>query len=215
MAKVQFTDAHLKGAIRQAAVENKEKWVSDPTAKRGKGCLQFRASPAGAHRWYWRYTLADGGTARIGLGVYGERQGELTLAKARDAADAKSALYRNPESRDVRAYETQQEQARKDAIEAARRAEEGNRKADIARREHSLTRLLAEYVAHLEKRGKFDAAHAAKGLFRNHLETAFPEYAALPAADIKPVQITEMLRRLLDLGKGRAAGKLRSYVRAA
>jgi hypothetical protein len=44
---------------------------------------------------------------------------------------------------------------------------------------------------------------------------AWPRIAAAPAAELTPDQVLDMLRRLIEAGKGRTANKLRSYLRAA
>ena len=51
--------------------------------------------------------------------------------------------------------------------------------------------------------------------FRAHVEDAWPEIAATPAAEVTPDQVLDMLRRLVEDGKGRTANKLRAYLRAA
>ena len=42
-----------------------------------------------------------------------------------------------------------------------------------------------------------------------------PAVADAPAVDLTPDQVLDMLRRLIEAGKGRTANKLRSYIRAA
>ncbi len=79
----------------------------------------------------------------------------------------------------------------------------------------SVERLLAEYVAHLENAGKALSAKDAKNMFKNHISEAFPAFAVLPAADLKPTQVVEILRRLIHADKPTTARKLRSYLRAA
>lgn len=44
---------------------------------------------------------------------------------------------------------------------------------------------------------------------------AWPKVVALPAKDVRGEQFADMMRKLIDAGKGRTANKLRSYARAA
>ena len=48
-----------------------------------------------------------------------------------------------------------------------------------------------------------------------HVTEAWPALASAPAVDLTPDQVLDMLRRLIEAGKGRTANKLRSYLRAA
>ena len=55
----------------------------------------------------------------------------------------------------------------------------------------------------------------ARSIFKLHVTEAWPKIAALPANQVTSEEIADMMRRVLELGKGRTANKLRSYVRAA
>ena len=52
-------------------------------------------------------------------------------------------------------------------------------------------------------------------IFKRHITEAWPGIAEAPAVDLTPDQVLDMLRRLIEAGKGRTANKLRSYLRAA
>ena len=54
-----------------------------------------------------------------------------------------------------------------------------------------------------------------RSIFKNHVFEPWPKVSALPARDVTMEQIADMMRRSLEMGKGRTANKLRSYVRAA
>jgi hypothetical protein len=62
-----------------------------------------------------------------------------------------------------------------------------------------------------ERRSHVDA----KQIFNRHITEPWPSIAEAPAVDRKPDQVLDMLRRLIEAGKGRTANKLRSYLRAA
>ncbi|MCS6954544.1 MAG: tyrosine-type recombinase/integrase [Bryobacteraceae bacterium] len=83
-----------------------------------------------------------------------------------------------------------------------------------AAREKSLQSLLEVYVNHLRKQGK-NAAGDAAGVFRRHIIQAYPQLAQQPAASIDADTIAQILRRLMERGKSRTAGKLRSYLASA
>ena len=76
----------------------------------------------------------------------------------------------------------------------------------------TLARLCELYVEHLKRAGKSSAGDA-KSIFKCHVEPS--PIAALPANVVTPKQVTELLRALTEAGKGRTAGKLRAYLRAA
>lgn len=215
MKKSTWTDTEIRSAVAKAKALGKATWIKDPGAERGKGTLELRASKEGRGRWYWRYTLQDRSSARIPLGVYGDKDGELTLREARLARDDKVLLYTKPESRDVRTFEAEQEQARNEAREHAIRAKQAKLEDASNRGKLSFDRLFAEYVEHLKAAGKTMSARDAGNMFANHVAVPFSAYAALPAADLSPGQIVDILRRLIDANKRTTARKLRSYLRAA
>jgi len=72
---------------------------------------------------------------------------------------------------------------------------------------------LAElYVKTQTARGK-ESAKDASNLLKNHVfET---EFASLPARDLTPDNVTDLLRAILEQGKARTAAKVRSYLHAA
>ena len=78
--------------------------------------------------------------------------------------------------------------------------------------QHTLKRLCELYVTDLQRRGRYSYRDVAR-IFAVHVDSA-PE-ANRPARDVSPHEIAGMLRRIVDAGKGRTAGKLRAYLRAA
>jgi integrase len=78
----------------------------------------------------------------------------------------------------------------------------------------TLQKLLDAYVDHLKTQGR--RSHVdAHGIFQRHVTEAWPTVTEAPAVDLTPDQVLDMLRRLIESGKGRTANKLRSYLRAA
>jgi len=75
-------------------------------------------------------------------------------------------------------------------------------------------KLLDAYVVHLKTQGRRSHVDANQ-IFKSHVAAAWPAVADAPAVDLTPDQVLDMLRRLIESGKGRTANKLRSYLRAA
>ncbi len=78
----------------------------------------------------------------------------------------------------------------------------------------TLQKLLDAYVAHLQTQGRRSHVDANQ-IFKSHVTAVWPAMADAPAVDLTPDQVLDMLRRLIEAGKGRIANKLRSYLRAA
>ncbi|MDR0481119.1 MAG: hypothetical protein LBG66_04455, partial [Gallionellaceae bacterium] len=95
-----------------------------------------------------------------------------------------------------------------------RAAQRAAHKARREANEFTLARLCDEYTDHLQSLGR--SSHSdARSIFKLHIKEAWPKVAALSANAVMPEQIADMMRRLLDDGKGRTANKLRSYLHAA
>ena len=212
-----LTDAGIRAAIAKAKQTGCAVWKSDGAIPRSHGGLQLYAHPNGAPRWYWRYSAAAGEkTPRVALGKYAERKtdGALTLTEAREEVARKAALYREPESRDVRAHierEAKRAAAEKLAAEKARLAALAT---EAEAGQYTLEKLLSVYIAHLQQRGKSSAGAVANCVL-NHVTKASPATAATAANAITSHNVVALLRPLTEAGKGRQAGKLRAYLRAA
>jgi len=184
------------------------------SAGRGQGTLRFRKT-GGRVRVYFRFTKPDGSRDELPIGWYDEngRDG-WTLVRVREEAAKLREQYQSG-SGDVRADQDAERAAR----EAARRAEETARiEADRKRQEreqYTLDTLCATYVRLLEAKGKAKSARDTASSFRVHVTQAHPEIAGLPANEVTPHQIATMVRTVREAGKERAAGALRSYLRAA
>jgi integrase len=99
-------------------------------------------------------------------------------------------------------------ESQKQAASAAAKA------AKLEAERYTLANLLTAYCDQQEALGR--KSHAdARSIFKLHVVEAWPKVAALPANVVTPEQIADMMRRVIQLGKGRTANKLRSYVRAA
>lgn len=78
----------------------------------------------------------------------------------------------------------------------------------------TLADLLNDYTAHQKDRGR-QSYKDAQCIFDNHVIRAWPEVATLPACEVTDEQFADMMRRLIELGKGRTGNKLRTYAAAA
>ncbi|MDA8159503.1 MAG: integrase family protein [Desulfobacteraceae bacterium] len=79
----------------------------------------------------------------------------------------------------------------------------------------TLKALCNEYVAHLEGQGKRKSAADAISAFKCHLFEPHPELAATYAGAVTAHQAAAIIRQVLEAGKPRTAGILRSYLAAA
>jgi integrase len=176
------------------------------------GALQARKLANGAVQLYWRYTLG-GKTSREPIGVYDLSAPPKKLQPTARGYGLAAALERCRELGDVHA-------ARADTggLQAAK-AETRNgyaaqQAAEAEKSTRTLQKLLDAYIVHLRTQGRrshVDAGH----IFSLHVTEAWPAVASAPAVDLTPDQVLDMLRRLIEAGKGRTANKLRSYLRAA
>jgi integrase len=133
--------------------------------------------------------------------------------QARERFDEWMGLI-NQGVRSVREYLADR-QRQDDAAKAAEQADAARLAAAAeAKARYSLGALLTAYWKHLEKAGK-QSAGDVQNLLTNHVIKAFPDVSAKPASEIRPSDLRRVLAKLIEEDKGRTAGKLRSYVRAA
>jgi hypothetical protein len=80
---------------------------------------------------------------------------------------------------------------------------------------YTLRALCGAYSDCLDGKGKTQSARHARSIFKCHVFEAHPDIAALPAKDISPDHVATMVRKVVEEGKDRTAGVLRSYLNAA
>lgn len=98
---------------------------------------------------------------------------------------------------------------------AAIAANEAEKAAAEGRKQYTLKALCNAYCDHLEAKGKVQSARQARSIFKVHVFEAFPDIAALPAPEIDSDHAATLIRKVIEQGKERAAGVLRSYLSAA
>lgn len=199
-------------AIAEARPRGKKDfYLREGSRARGVGRLEVRICASGAKIAYFRYTV-DGRRIRHRIGNVGP--GEMTIDQIRDEARALAMKHRQPETRDVREAQ-RAEKARKDVekVQVEQLAREQVARTEAAQRD-TLQSLFDVYVAYLVSREK-QSAGDAKSMFYRHVVEAHPDLAKKVASEVTPDDVTLILRRITSAGKGRTAGKLRSYLRAA
>lgn len=84
----------------------------------------------------------------------------------------------------------------------------------LEKEKYTLSNLLTQYCDYLKKLER--RSHTdARSIFSLHVVDAWPKVAALPANQVTYEHVADMMRRLINSGKGRTSNKLRSYIRAA
>ena len=186
----------------------KDEWLSDG-GSRGAGRLVVKLTQSGS-TFYYQYFLGER-RRFLPIGPY-DAKGERgkTLLQARDQAHELSTLYRSGVT-DLHGHFEDLENDRKE--ERKRKLEESQRKAEEAK-SSTLAQLLEAYVGHLSRLGKV-SAYDAHNIFKSHVYVGAPKLAARRACDIEVDDFVALLAQLTQAGKGRTAGKLRSYLRAA
>lgn len=196
-------------ALRKGKWKGADEWISDG-GSRGAGRLVAKISASGV-AFYYAYFDSKRRRRFYPIGPYDSSGVRGTsLQGARDEVARLSARYRagTLDLHEHFAHERRAEaQAKQVAAEAAKRAE------DEARRS-TLKELLDAYRGHLE-RGKKQSAADVRRMFQAHVFDAWPTLSARRAADLSSEDFVSVLARLVGAEKGRTAGKLRSYLRAA
>lgn len=164
-------------------------------------------------RFYYRYSV-DGKRVHYPIGTFDEKgtNGGYTLAQAYSKADDLKKTHGESATKDVR------EVKRAEAIEAEQKrkqviAEEAERQRQ--EKAGALRDLLELYVGYLETKTSQQSAKDARSLFRVHVYQAWPELADKKANQITLDEVIAVVSEVENQGKGRQAGKLRSYLRAA
>ncbi len=107
------------------------------------------------------------------------------------------------------------ERAQSEAKAAAKAASEAAKAETANRQRYTLRALCEAYCDHLEANGKTQSARQARSILKCHVFEAHPDMADLPARDVTPDHAATMVRCVIEQGKDRAAGVLRSYLSAA
>jgi integrase len=169
------------------------------------GSLQARRLST-AVQFYWRFT-ANGRSDRIAIGPYDPKASPRLLSRQPGEGFSLLAASREAE----RLAHLQQANASAGGIRAQRDAEKASK---VSVKERCLDKLLTDYCDHLKALER-PSHREARSLFDVHVRKPWPRKAAAPACELTDEDIADILRRVVQQGKGRTANKLRSYLRAA
>ncbi len=176
------------------------------------GALQARKQTSGAVALYWRYSIGQT-SERVSLGLYDPSAPPKSLSPT-TAGQSVAAAVRTAENLAVEHHKNREQGGRPAIIRKQREAAHAAKEVKRRAAENTLTNLLADYCDRLKTLGR--RSHCdARSIFKLHVVEAWPKVASLPAKDVTDEQFADMMRRLMDEGKGRTANKLRSYARAA
>ncbi|RYH29770.1 MAG: integrase, partial [Alcaligenaceae bacterium] len=175
------------------------------------GCLKARRLAAGV-TLYWRYTI-DGKTLREVIGFYDSSAPPKSLLPT-SRGYSFAAAFRTAETLALEHHGHRASGGRPALLAARAAAKQTLVDEKRVQSQYTLHSLLMAYCDHLEAIGR--SSHKdARSIFNLHVKEAWPETAALPAKDVSGEKIADMMRTLVEAGKGRTANKLRSYARAA
>lgn len=176
------------------------------------GALQGRRMASGAVQLYWRYKHA-GRNHREPIGLYDPSAPPKKLQPTARGYGIAAALEKCRELAAVHSERASQGGLRALKVEQ-QHEQHAQREREAERSERTLRKLLDTYVNYLKTQGR--RSHVdARQIFDRHVVEAWPRQADAPAVELSPDQVLDMLRRLIEAGKGRTANKLRSYLRAA
>jgi integrase len=185
-----------------------DRWLTDK-GSRGAGQLTARITRDGVLLYYQYFH--SGKLQRVPFGPYDEAGARgLKLIEARRRASELQALYREGTT-DLKGHLQRQREAEERAHKAQEEAE--RRAAEDALR-GTLRQLLEAYVAHLERLGK-QSVKDVRSIFTKHVLEDAPDLAGRKGTDCSVDDFVGIICKLVDAGKGRTAGKLRAYLRAA
>lgn len=186
------------------------------------GSLEARKLATGT-ALYWRFTYG-GKTDRVTIGYYDSSAPPKTLQPTAKGYSIRAAIraaeqlaqrhHANIANGGYRGLLEADAEAKRIAVEAEADAKRKAEAMRLAAAKFTLNNLLTDYCDHLQTLNR--RSHKdARSIFKIHVADAWPEIAALPANQVTGEQVADMMRRVLELGKGRTANKLRSYIRAA
>ncbi|MDP3424692.1 MAG: integrase [Burkholderiaceae bacterium] len=175
------------------------------------GTLEVRKLTVGA-QFYWRTEL-DQKTLRVPVGLYDSGAPPKSLAPTSKGYSVAAALRKAETIAEVHKAHLPAG-GWPSVLATEEEVRQRARAAAVEAKKQTLHCLLLDYCAHLEALGRTSHANA-RSLFKNHVFEAWPAIAATPANEVTGEQISDMMRRCLELGLTRTGNKLRSFIRAA
>ncbi|RQS99379.1 tyrosine-type recombinase/integrase [Burkholderia contaminans] len=207
-----LTERTISAALQEARRSGKTLWLHESRG-RGQGALSLKIAASGTAAWYYRYAI-ERKNRYFPLGAYGDQSDRLTLADARSRCNDAAANRQGMPDGDLHAGERAKVAAERERKENEKRAATKAATEAQARAKFTLRSLMDAYIAHLKGAGKPSAGDVRR-MITLHVYEAFREYASSPAKDFTREQATEIFRKLVEAGKGRTAGKVRTSLHAA
>lgn len=176
------------------------------------GALEARKQVSGAVTLHWRFTFQDK-VERPAIGLYDPSAPPKKLEPT-ERGYSIAAAVRAAEAMATE-HHKHRDQGGRPALLNKKRAERKSAEQEKASlQEFTLGRLCDEYCDYLQGLGR--RSHSdARSIFRLHIKEPWPNLADQPARELTPEQFADMMRRLMDAGKGRTANKMRSYAHSA
>ena len=176
------------------------------------GALQARKQASGVIGLYWRYSLGNS-SERVAIGLYDSSASPKSLTPTTTGYSV-AAATRAAELLSIEHHRHRDEGGRPALVAAQRRAIDTAEEAQRRAATHTLEALLSAYCDHLAGLGR--RSHKdARSIFQLHVIQAWPKVAAMQAKNVTDEHVADMMRTLIEAGKGRTSNKLRSYVGAA
>lgn len=190
MAKIAFTASRV--AKFQCPADKAQAFMWDSSVQG----LGLRATPAGKPSYVFQ-AVFQGKDIRMTIG--GPDAWTIPLAQGK-ARELQRLIDEGKDPRDLK----------RDALAVAK----AKQVKKLEEEKYTLKNLLTHYCDHLEALGR--RSHKdARSIFTLHVNEAWPRVAALAANQVTSEHVADMMRRVLETGKGRTSNKLRSYLRAA
>jgi integrase len=182
------------------------------------GSLEARKLSGGV-AFYWRVSI-DKKTTRTAIGYYDSSAAPRSITPTKKGFSVQAAIQAAQALAQLH-FDNKADGGYAGVVaakqEVKRLANESVRVAEVAKKEaakHTLQNLLNDYCDHLESLGR-TAHRDARSIFKLHVNAAWPKIAAMPANAVTGEHFADMMRLLLEDGKGRTSNKLRSYARSA
>ena len=176
------------------------------------GSLQVRKQANGGVTFYWRYSVGKK-SERVLIGLYDSYAPPKSL-KPNKKGFSIAAAVRAAEELAIYHFENRSSGGRPAALAADLEAKRNADKALEDASRHTLKNLLNDYCSYLEKLGRV-SYRDTRSIFLRHVCEPWPAVAELQANKVSTEQITDMMSKVIEKGKGRTSNKLRSYLRAA
>lgn len=176
------------------------------------GALQARRQANGTVTFHWRYSFGTKSERPL-IGPYDPSAPPKSLHPTSKGFSI-AAATRAAEAMAVQHHQHRDDGGRPALVESKRKAKKIAQEAKEAEAEFTLERLCDSYADYLKSLGR-NAHLEVRSICKLHVKEAWPTIASLPAKNVSPEQVADMMRKLLDAGKGRTSNKLRSYLHAA